>query len=181
MTPKELHPNTQTLIASWSRIVRSKAGTNNLPDPHRHPQIIPSLFVIEQDEGAGWLFRNVGSAIENLLGRDLQGHSYLSLWTEADRPMIDTFLSTVKRVGEPGVLTARASVLNDACISTEICHIPLYGAQTSPDAPTRLLCLYQMVGGASLLNHRPVWRHELVSAHPPKEQQPHIRLIVSND
>lgn len=176
-----LHPNTQTLIASWSRIVRSKAGARNLPDPHRHPQIIPCLFVIEQDEGAGWVFRSVGSAIEDLLGRELQGHNYLSLWTDADRPMIDTFLATVLEKGEPGVLTAKAAVLDGSCVSTEICHMPLSGDELDSPTRSRLLCLYQTIGSAAQLNYRPIWRHELISAHPPKAQAPHIRLVVSND
>ncbi|MEL6831278.1 MAG: PAS domain-containing protein [Pseudomonadota bacterium] len=181
MDLNELHPNTQTLIASWSRIVQSKAGTQNLPDPERHPQIIPSLFVIEQDHGAGWVFRNVGAAIEDLLARDLQGHNYRSLWTEADRPMVDTFLSTVQRIGEPGILTARATVLDGNCITTEICHIPLFGETKDAPGADRLLCLYQTIGSASPLNHRPIWRHELISAQPPKTRRPSIRLVVSND
>jgi len=176
-----LHPNTQTLIASWSRIVRSKAGTRNLPDSHRHPQIIPSLFVIENDDGAGWVFRSVGSAIETLLGRELQGHNYLSLWADADRLMVGTFLSSVLDQGEPGVLTAKANVLNGTCVSTEICHIPLRRGANDSDSETRLLCLYQTIGSAAALNHRPVWRHELISAEPPKPQAMHIRLVVSND
>ncbi len=182
MNPKSLHPNTNTLLEAWQRITTPTKHVATSIKTSDHPDLLDCLFVIERTEEGPWVFKNAGSRLSDLLGRELGDHDYLDFWTGHDRSMVTAFLNSVIEGRKPGLLRASGETLTGMRIDIELTLAPLSGLQNAPDKP-RLLGLYQPLGGEGLLMGRPVWRHRLTAIHPPhvKPETSHLKLVANND
>lgn len=182
MNKKVLHPNTLTLLSAWERMTCPDMDDQAIPKTSDHPDLIDSLFVLEQKEPDIWIFRNAGDQMSKLLGRALGDHNFPDLWTGHDRAMLLSFMSSVQQTQLPGILKARGETLTGQRIDMELTLAPLKRlSETS--GKTRLLGLYQTLGGAGMLMGRPIWRHRLTAVYPPdfQEERARLQLVASND
>jgi len=182
MMDRVLHPNTKTLLDAIDRLNAEPGLYSVEPEATNHPDLIDCLFVLEQTEEGAWVFCRAGEQISKTLGRELEGHDYLDLWTGQDRKMHAAFLSSVSECLKAGTLRCRGETLTGERIDIEITVAPLIGRGQSQTNP-RLLGLYQTLGGAALLRGRPVWRHRLTAIFPPDihEVRPQLKLVANND
>lgn len=182
MNKKALHPNTLTLLSAWERMTTTDTSLEAGPKTSDHPDLIGSLFVIEQLDDDTWVFRNAGEHMSKLLGRELGDHNFPDFWTGHDRSMMLSFLSSVHQAQLPGVLKARGETLTGQRIDMEVTLAPLKRlSETS--GKIKLLGLYQTLGGAGMLMGRPVWRHRLTAVYPPEfqEERARLKLVANND
>ena len=182
MNRKTLHPNTNTLLTAWERMSAAPHQSGMGPATSEHTDLVDCLFVIERTADGAWVFRNAGSKISELVGRELAEHNYLDLWTGHDRAMADAFLMSVSESRLPGILRARGETLTGMRIDVELTLAPLSGLQVQTKQP-RLLGLYQTLGGEAMLMGRPVWRHRISAIYPPviEPETSHLKLVANND
>ncbi|MEL6859928.1 MAG: PAS domain-containing protein [Pseudomonadota bacterium] len=182
MTKSKHHPNTLTLLSAWERMSETGAPVTGVEKASDHPELLECLFVIERSDEGRWLFRNAGTQLGQLLGRDLAEHDCLDFWTGHDRNMVESLIASVRESRRPGIIHATGETLTGTQVNIELTLAPL------PISPTgsglqRLLGLYQLVEPRAVLKDRPVWRHRVTGMFPPsiERPQPHLRLVASND
>ncbi|WP_084397302.1 PAS domain-containing protein [Henriciella aquimarina] len=182
MQDTTLHPNSQTLLSAWQRMHAASNDGPAGPTARDHPDLVARLFVIQAASERDWAFRTAGAQIESSLGRQLADYNFLGFWTGHDREMLGLLLKTVVQERRPGIVRASAECLTGERVDVEVILAPL--AQPAHlDGGSRVLGLYQTLGGDHRLKGRPVWRHRLTAMFPPdvRESEPRVKLVASND
>ncbi len=181
MNQTSLHPNTQTLLSAWQRMVQAPSNDDIDPSSRLQPNIVEFLFVVERRDSC-WTFRNAGAAMSNILGRELADQNFLDFWSGYDQELVSTLMNAVAALKKPGFLTARGETLIGKRVDIELTLAPLLGQQ-SKAGQERLLGLYQILDDSADLGGRPVWRHRLTSLSPPDltTEFPGLRLVGEND
>ncbi|HPF24057.1 MAG TPA: PAS domain-containing protein [Hyphomonas sp.] len=182
MNDRSIHPNTKILLDAWRRMnAHTDPVGSESPRVTDHPGLIDRLFVLEHKRDGAWLFRNAGGSVSSLMGRQLVDHDFLNLWTGPDRPMMSAFLEAVQLDGAPGVIRGRGETLTGQRVELELTLMPLAKQSERPDT-SRLLGLYQTLGGEPMLKGRPVWRHRISMLVPPDTRVPgpQLKLVASN-
>src|SRR3712207_2334694 len=83
------HATSVALYQEWKRL-RSAGGVVSADiDPRQFGLLLPELFLIETDPAKGAQFRFCGASIARRYGRDLEGESFLSLWSGEDRAVME--------------------------------------------------------------------------------------------
>jgi hypothetical protein len=144
------HSNTQRIIDYWTeRSERGRAPSRSAVDPGELRELLPQIFILGREGRGTYVFRLLGGFVGELHGRDLRGASALTLWSERDRPRLQTALEEIRVRPEP--LLAMAEVLTDGpSLSLEVLFAPL----SARGGPERYLGLYQPLGPASRLGGR---------------------------
>lgn len=142
--------------------------------------LLGCLFVLQRVEAGVWTFRTAGARFETLVGRSLQDQDFLSLWQGADRLMVGGVLDAIETALNPAILRARGQTLTARRVELEI---PLAPLESPKGRVTRVLGLYQTLGGVPMLEGRPIIRHHLSALTTPDTPvlTPHLRLVASND
>src|SRR5438105_2768758 len=87
------HPSSQQLFAYWDEVRGGDAAPTRAafePGPIRH--LLGDSFVLTYDHASGFPFRIAGTRICALLGRDIKGESFSSLWQGEGRKEIDDLI-----------------------------------------------------------------------------------------
>ncbi|WP_332653263.1 PAS domain-containing protein [Brevundimonas sp.] len=147
------HPDTQFLIDHWTSLAgrpESRGGIPNRADvePDALGLRLPRAFVARRT-GEDAIIRLAGSWIEGFHGEALKGHSLLSLWRAASRPLVSTALTQTVREGRPVVVVALAGAI---ATQIEVTLLPLRGPSGEPD---RLLGLYAPAATLTLATDEP--------------------------
>lgn len=183
MNSLKIHPNTELLLQAWQRL--DDPSFQNAPSllTRNHPDLIDALFVLERNYDGLWVFRNAGSGLEAFLGRALQAHDFVSLWTGYDKGMMSSFLSSVLQNRLPGIVQATGETLNGQAVQIEMALTPIGRHMQRADQMDRLLGLYQVLGAEENLKGRPIWRHRLTTLHPPvaRDSKPNLKLVANNN
>ena len=147
------HPDTQFLIDHWTSLAgcpESRGGIPNRADvePDALGLRLPRAFVARRT-GEDAIIRLAGSWIEGFHGEALKGHSLVSLWRAASRPLVSTALTQTVREGRPVVVVALAGAI---ATQIEVTLLPLRGPSGEPD---RLLGLYAPAATLTLATDEP--------------------------
>jgi len=180
MFEKQLHPNTRILMDAWRRMTASPDQLSIGPQASDYPGLVSRLFVIHRTGDGAWIFSVAGEAVSSLLGRELSDHDFLSLWSGHDRLIVSSMLEAIATESEPAVVRARGETLHGKRCNVEIPLAPLAGSAVRR---SRILGLYQTLGGEPMLEGRHVWRHRLTDISMPdaKMSDAGLRLVASND
>lgn len=183
MNSINMHPNTELLLKAWQKLDEPSLEGRDLPLTRNHPDLIDALFVLERNHDGFWVFRNAGASLEVLLGRALQEHDFVPLWTGYDKDMMSAFLSSVLQNRLPGIAQATGETLNGQSVQVEMAFMPIGRNMKRLDQSDRLLGLYQVLGSQGALKGRPVWRHRLTALRPPvaRDAAPHLKLVANNN
>lgn len=181
MMKRSLHPNTTTMLDAWRRL--SSTGDAVLPggDVTAPADLVERLFVLQLTNDGAWAFRNASDSLSALHGRDLVDRDFLDFWLGQDRSMVGGLLESVVRERAPGLVSGRGETLTGRRLDFEISLAPLARID-SQGTPSRLLGLYQTLGGEPMLQGRPIWRHVITSLHPAERPTigPGLKIVVSN-
>ena len=182
MLDRTLHPNSQTLLSAWQRMNSTDTDIASGPTTRDHPDLVSRLFVM-QDVGEGdWVFRTAGQQLQSYLGRELADHNFLNFWAGHDRNMLDLLLRTITEERTPGIVRGRGESLTGERVDIELILAPL-AQPPHLEGGTRVLGLYQTLGGEAFLRGRPIWRHRLTAIFPPDSGkcEPRLKLVANND
>lgn len=168
------HPNTMAVLDAWKRLATGSPGFAG-PAADDYPGLVNRLFVISHVDDGDYSFRRVGSALEQLFGRQLAEHNFLSLWGEADRKLVAAALDAARIDGGPAVIRARGQTLDGRKADLEIALAPLANLK---GAQMRFLGVCQIVSPDAALGGRPLRRLKTVAVYPPApEAEPIIRVV----
>ena len=147
------HPDTQFLIDHWTSLSRRPESRGGIPrraalEPDALGLRLPRAFMAHR-EGDDAVIRLAGSWVEGFHGEALKGHTLLSRWRTASRPLVSTALSQAVREGRPVVIIALAGAI---AAQIEITLLPLRGPSGRPD---RLLGLYAPAATLTLATDEP--------------------------
>ena len=168
------HPNTLAVLDAWRRLSDGDTWTDG-PTTDDYPGLVGRLFVLNRVADQDYSFRRVGHALERLFGRQLAEHSFLSLWSEADRDLVSATLASATLERGPALLRARGETLTGKRVELEFALAPL-----SSRTGTRYLGICQAMTSEESLGARPLRRLQAIAVYPPApEEQPAIRVVSS--
>ena len=178
MQERMMHPNTRILLDAWRRMAANPDQLADGPQASEYTGLIDRLFVLRQTPEGAWVFSNSGGALNRLLGRELEDHDFLSLWSGHDRLIMSALIQSTAAEREPSIVRLAGETLRNYRCDIELPLAPLQG-------PTglRMLGLYQSLGGEAMLRGRTIWKHRIISLQMPEKriEEPHIKLVASND
>lgn len=179
MLKDSLHPNTAAMLQAWKRITKSPTNVDGGPSAYEYPGLLGRLFIIETTREDFYPFRIAGEHLTGLLGRNLIGTDFLDLWARSDRVLVRALLESVSNGDRPGLLRGFGETSHGRRLETEIAVAPLKGSRQQQ---SRLLCLYQTLGGEAMLQDRSIWTHRVRGLYPPEpvHKEKPLRLVVSN-
>ena len=179
MTGEEtFHPDTRALLA-YGRALAGVAEAAPKTPAGGADRLAERLFVVDRMGDGRLQVRTFGTELVTLFGRDLRDQDFLTLWPEADRPLLLAFIGAVASAGQPGVLRAHAESGGGERFGAEILVTPL---RTPPASADRYLGLFQPLGGEAFAAGQSVLRLRLGSLHPPLTRPAPAgpRLVVCN-
>lgn len=170
------HPNTQAVLDAWRRLSEGVAA-NEGPTTEDYPGLVGRLFVLNHVADRDFSFRRVGYALEQLFGRQLAEHNFLSIWGESDRRLVNAALVSAIADRGPTLIRARGETMIGKRVDLEFALAPLFGKPTSQ---TRFLGLCQPMTPEDSLAGRPLRRLQVLAIFPPAPAlNPTIRLVSS--
>ncbi len=178
MNAANAHSYTRALIDAWKRLA---PGGDIDAGPHaaEYPGLIDNLFVLSCSADTDLEFRNAGTGMEQLFGRDLIEHDFLSLWRNDNRVEVMAAAADAIDAHAPVVLRTSATTIGDETVELEFTLAPI-GNSTSRQA--RFLGLCQIVTRAPRTLSLPHGSLELhsIERHTEPKPRPQLRLVVSN-
>lgn len=179
MLSNSLHPNTTVMLQAWKRITTSPEDIDGGPSVDEYPSLLGRLFIIEATRSSAAPFRIAGDELTDILGRNLIGTNFLDLWVGPDRDLVSALLKCIANEDKPGLLRGFGETSVGRRVEIEIAIAPL-GHHSA--GYNRMLCLYQTLGGESMLHDRSVWTHRIRSIVPPEPPRgpANLRLVASN-
>jgi len=174
------HSNTERLIDYWrARKPGRLSPARGAIDPRDFAELAPQMLILGRPAPGRFRFRLVGGVIAELIGRDLRGADFASLWAVRDRPGLATALEAARRTAEPLVLTAEIRARNGRTAPAEILLAPLRADAAPRD---RMLGCLQPLQPLSMLLDEPVEELTLVRLASAEEGPalPSVRLATVN-
>ncbi len=176
MNELNAHPYTQAVLDAWKRFIGGAPDDQEaLTDDF--PGLVGQLFVLHQVSDGDYSFRRVGKSLEQLFGRELSDHNFLSLWSDSDRQLVSGALQTAKADQGPVRVRARGESLDGRRIDLEIALAPL---QSQTGKGVRFLGICQSLSGEERLAGRPVRRMQAYAVFPPAPMpaKPMIHVVA---
>jgi hypothetical protein len=190
-TPEEiLHAGSRALFRHWEAIRgEMSAPPRDWLDLRKIAALMPFVFIIEQDQRKGFVWRLAGTRLVQLWRRNLTGARVVELGEEADRKAFTRLLEGVVRTHQPFVMRFRLIFALNHIVAAEMLGLPLRARDGSgihvlgsviPFRDTEFLG-YDRVTGFEISSARIIWT-EPVPASPPLAASEHplrasLRLI----
>lgn len=143
------HPANNEFHAYWDE---KRAGalaperSDMDPEPVRH--LLGDIFVLSCDPTGGYPFRVAGTRMCALLGADLKGQSFVSLFHGDDRDEITDLLGIVSEETQPTVAGLTALTPDGGRFHLELLLLPFSARSHSPVSLTGLLAPLSSLDGA---------------------------------
>ena len=178
MTSIDPHPYTQVVLDAWRRFADGEADLDQTQAAD-FPGLVSQLFVLHRIGPSDFCFRHCGDSVQEMFGRDLAEHNFLTLWQNADRALVAAVMDAALLDRGPAVLRAHAETLTGQTAELEIALAPLV---TAGAGKARFLghCLATRDGRRP--PYRPFHKIQVSAASPPaaRTASPAIRLVASN-
>ncbi len=176
MIELKAHPNTKAVIEAWKRLSWGDNQIVDGPMAQDYPDVVGRLFIVQRTDVEDYSLRMVGAGIQELFGRELVEHNFLSLWNASDKLVVKTAIETALECKSPSLVQAMAQSLDGKKIDVEVSFSPLDDGNT--ERP-RLLCLYQTLSNEAALKGRPIHRHFISGMYPPMptDTGPSLRVV----
>lgn len=136
---KMKHPASQQLFTYWDAVRGEEAAPTRAafePEPMRH--LLGDSFVLSYTPANGFPFRVAGTRLCALLGRDLKGSSFASLWHGKSRNDIDDIVGIVAEE-MLGTVAGVTAMVNGMPLFLELLLLPLRSGTQMPVSVTGLL------------------------------------------
>jgi hypothetical protein len=126
-TPEEiLHPGSRSLFRHWEAIRgEMSAPPRDWLDLRKISAMVPFVFIIEQDQRKGFVWRLAGTRLTQLWRRSLTGTRVIELGDEADRKTFSRLLDGVVSAHQPFVMRFRLLSALNHTIAAEMLGLPL--------------------------------------------------------
>ncbi|MGV1794969.1 PAS domain-containing protein [Rhizobium sp. A37_96] len=141
------------IFTYWEQIRgNADAPLRNLIQPSAVSHILPELFILENTADDSPRFRLAGTAICNLMGREIRGENFAALWASSQQDDPVRIAAGVMTHVVPASINATGYCISGRSMAFEMVLMPL---RTSGDTCDRLLgCLTPAVHSTWLGNER---------------------------
>jgi hypothetical protein len=133
------HPSTQQFFEYWDEVRGSETAPARSafePGPVRH--LLGDSFVLAYDHAGGFPFRVAGTRVCALLGRDIKGESFKTLWQASSRKEIEDLIGIV--VEETiGTVAGATAMVNGMPLFLELLLLPFAVRPHTPASVTGIL------------------------------------------
>lgn len=134
------HPANRDFYAYWDeKRAGASAPERSDLEPEQVRHLLGDIFVLSYDAAAGFPFRVAGTRLCALLGVDLKGRSFLSLFRDHDRSEMQDIVGIVAEETLPTVVGMTAQAPDGARIHHELLLLPFSARSHSPVSLTGLL------------------------------------------
>jgi hypothetical protein len=164
------HPANREFYAYWDK-KRAGAAAPERSDlePEHVRHLLGDIFVLSYDASTGYPFRVAGTRMCALLGRDLKGQSFTSLFRQDDREEMQDILGVVAEETLATVAGLTTQAADGTRVHLELLLLPFSARSHTPVSLTGLLAPLDPVEGLHAygdLNDFSLtsWRH----LHPEK-------------
>jgi hypothetical protein len=166
------HPASREFFAYWDE----RRGNNAAPDrselePGPVRELLGDIFVLSYDPAGGYPFRVAGTRVCALLGEDLKGKEFTSLFEPVSHVEIEEILDAVTAEKLAAVAGIHAQDADGRRIPLELLLLPFNTRAHSPVSLTGLLVPF--FDGAHSLGRLTLtsWRY---MGHPPQRFGPRV-------
>ena len=149
-----MRQKTSTEIFTYWEHIRGNADAplRNLIQPSAVSHILPELFILENTADNNPRFRLAGTAICNLMGREIRGENFAALWAGSQQDDPVHIAAGVMKHVVPASINATGYCISGRSMAFELMLLPV---RTSSDTCDRLLgCLTPSAHPSSLGNER---------------------------
>ena len=149
-----MRQTTSTKIFTYWEQIRGNADApmRNLIQPSAISHILPELFILENTADDNPRFRLAGTAICNLMGREIRGENFAQLWAGSQQEDPVRIAAGVMTHVIPALINATGYCISGRSMTFEMVLLPL---RTSGDICDRLLgCLTPAAHSGWLGNER---------------------------
>lgn len=149
-----MRQTTSTEIFTYWEHIRGNADApmRNLIQPSAISHILPELFILENTVDDNPRFRLAGTAICNLMGREIRGENFAGLWAGSQQEDPVRIAAGVMTHVVPALINSTGYCISGRSMTFEMVLMPLL---TSGDTCDRLLgCLASAAPSAWLGNER---------------------------
>lgn len=141
------HPSNQEFYAYWDeKRAGALAPERSDLEPEQVRHLLGDIFVLSCDLAAGYPFRVAGTRMCALLGADLKGQRFTSLFRDADREDITDILGVVTEENQPTVAGLSALAPDGGRFHLELLLLPFSARSHSPISLTGLLAPLTPIG-----------------------------------
>lgn len=117
---------TKDLFSYWNRLRGARSAPERADvDPAEIRTCLGETFILETDEAAGYPFRLAGSRIGEIVGQELKGQSFLSMWNAPDRRTLLNALETVADDAAVAVVGVQGATELSRTVDLEVALFPL--------------------------------------------------------
>ncbi len=138
------HPSSRQFFAYWDeKRAGGRAPDRSDIEPGAVRQLLGDIFVLAYDRPAGFPFRVAGTRACALLGRDLKGKGFATLFSPASRLEIDELLAIVAEETLAMVAGITAAAQYGSPVQLELLLLPFSARAHAPLSLTGLLAPLQ--------------------------------------
>ena len=133
------HPSSQQFFAHWDEARGSDPAPERAafdPGPIRH--LLGDSFVLAYEHRDGFPFRVAGTRLCALLGRDIKGSRFASLWAKESRAEIEDLLGIVVEEAL-GTVAGATALVNGMPLFLELLLLPFAVRPHTPASVTGIL------------------------------------------
>ena len=143
------HPSNREFYAYWDeKRAGALAPERSDLEPEQVRHLLGDIFVLSCDLAAGYPFRVAGTRMCALLGADLKGQRFTSLFRDADREDITDILGIVTEENQPTVAGLSAQAADGGRFHLELLLLPFSARSHSPVSLTGLLAPLSPIDGS---------------------------------
>lgn len=154
------HPSNREFFSYWDDMRADEAApdrSNFAPEEVRH--LLADIFVLSYDPAAGYPFRVAGTRTCALLGGDMKGQSFTSLFVGDSRREIEDILTIVAEETLPTIAGVSTTTLDGETAHLELLLLPFSNRAHMPLSLTGLLAPFEERHGTLQGLTLTSWRH----------------------
>ncbi len=132
------HAGSRALFRHWEALRAER------PCPERNEitfaglsNVITNVAIVERDASGKWQYRLAGSAVCNMLGRNVTGKEVLACYNSFESEVIGRVLNIAEERLQPGLMRMRLVDQNDDITSSELLILPVINTSTGK---VQLIC-----------------------------------------
>jgi hypothetical protein len=104
------------ILQYWAELCEDRtAPLRSAIDPMALRQHLPHLFIVQRDVAGDLTFRLAGTAICDLFGMEMRGHSFATPWDTPAREVAVNVCRNVIDTESPAIMNVAAEALNQSC------------------------------------------------------------------
>lgn len=116
-----------TLYAYWNSVRGTRIAPRRFEiEPSRIADILSETFILELNESGTFTYRLAGTAICDVMGRELRGTRFLEVWRDTDRFALQRHLTSVRKLGAIARVMVEGLSAEGRPVRFEILVLPLF-------------------------------------------------------